>query len=205
LLHRSMVMKMKRIAILMLLAVAVSMGAAAEDPVVVATVRQITEDERNLIPAKTLEMKLQRVKWDVRGNGYLIDAIKAVIDTVTSNDVMNRTFEVIIDPVKGEGNSSEVAIAVLSSDVLEGGLNADAYEGVMVVERRNFVFTRTRHNAQLLKQLLAKDKGKARLVCEFEVVSYKVPPEPTSVVARYSGNTQWRIVDCRINETGEKP
>lgn len=186
---------MKRLFILSM-AVLLTAGCLwAKDDEVIVT-RQLTTGQRNSLPEKTITVEMKRLAPAKKAAAGLIDAITQVMDTIASEDYMNRTFVLLIEPKDG----GEIAIAVHSDDILTRGKNLqDIYYGDLEHGRYHFVVLTGKDNAGLLEQTY-KRQGKVKFVQEFEFVDFKTPNYPTNVIARWSPDKGLEWLTVNINE-----
>lgn len=186
---------MKRLFILSM-AVLLTAGCLwAKDDEVIVT-RQLTTGQRNSLPEKTITVEMKRLTPAKKATAGLIDAITQVMDTIASEDNMNRTFVLLLEPKDG----GEIAIAVHSDDILTRGKNLqDIYYGDLEHGRYHFVVLTGKDNAGLLEETY-KRQGKVKFVQEFEFVDFKTPNYPTNVIARWSPDKGLEWLTVNINE-----
>ena len=189
-------MKMMKRLFILSMAVLLTAGCLwAKDDEVIVT-RQLTTGQRNSLPEKTITVEMKRLTPAKKATAGLIDAITQVMDTIASEDYMNRTFVLLIEPKDG----GEIAIAVHSDDILTRGKNLqDIYYGDLEHGRYHFVVLTGKDNAELLEQTY-KRQGKVKFVQEFEFVDFKTPNYPTNVIARWSPDKGLEWLTVNINE-----
>ena len=109
-------MKTKRLFITAAALVLTACSLWAKDDEIIVT-RQLTMSQRKTLPDKTITLEMKRLVPSKKANAALIDAITQVMDTVATEDYMNRTFILLLEP-KPDGG---VFIAVRSDDIITTG------------------------------------------------------------------------------------
>jgi len=187
---------MKRLFIV-LAAIALTVGclwAKVDDEVIVT--RQLTMSQRNALPEKTITLEMRRLLPDKKADKGLIEAINQIMDTIAKEDYQNRTFVLLLDP-KANG---EVAIAAHSDDIVTRGRRDETiYYGTLEHNKYHFVVLTGKNNMELLEKTF-KRKGKVKFVQEFELVDFKTPNYPTSVIGNWSPTTGFKWMTTIINE-----
>jgi len=186
-------MRIRYIIFSMMLLLTVTAFAKGRDEVIVT--RQITADERHLIPDKTLSLTVKRASFSRRGNTYLTHAILSLADSIADNDISNRVFELIIEPKIGHTD-----IAIRSTQLFDNpNVSNSDYYGVLHHRHIYLLLRLTPANKPLLKENLDLRGGKLSLIQEFEMVEYKAPYEPTTVMATVNDAGATTISMLQIN------
>ena len=187
-------MQMKRLLTILIASMLVSGSLWAKDDEIIVT-RQFTSGQRNTLPEKTLTTEMKRLAFNKKADAGLIDAITRVMDTIAQEDYQNRTFVMLLEPKEG----GEVAIAAHNDDIVtQGRKDASIYYGVIDHKRYHFVMLTGKDNVQLLEQTF-KRLGKVKFVQEFELVDFKTPIYPTTVIGRWSPDSGLRLLTVDIN------
>lgn len=184
-------MSMKRIFLSVIAAMLAASSLWAADDEVIVT-RQLTAGQRNALPEKTITVEMKRLAFNKKADAGLIDAITQVMDTIASEDYLNRTFVLLLEP-HADG---EVAIAVRNDDIVtRGKQDATIYYGTMEHKRYHFVVLTARDNLEVLDRTF-KRQGKVKFVQEFEFVDFPTPRYPTNVITTWTPNKglKWRTV-----------
>ena len=167
----------------------------AKDDEVIVT-RQLTMSQRKTLPDKTITLEMKRLVPNKKANAALIDAITQVMDTVATEDYMNRTFILLLEP-KPDGG---VSIAVRSDDIITTGRqDPTVMYGDLQSGRCHFVVLVSKDNPSLLEQTF-KRQGKVKFVQEFEFVDFKTPYYPTNVIGQWQADKGLRWLTVIINE-----
>ena len=189
-------MTMKRLFIaLMALTLAFGSMWGKDDDEVIVT-RQITTDQRNALPEKTIAVEMKRLAPAKKANSELIDALTQVMDTIAAEDYQNRTFVLLLSPKE----NGAVDIAVRNDDILtRGRQDATIYYGALDHKRYHFVVLISKDNVPLLEQTF-KRQGKVKYVQEFEIVDFPTPRYPTNVIGRWTPGNGLKWLTVIINE-----
>lgn len=166
-----------------------------KDEVIVS--KQLTEDERDLLPDKTIEIKMKRLSINRKTGGRMMDDLMPVLDSIAANDYTNRTFALLLTPA---GN--DVNIGVSNDDIISHGLNKDLYFGDLEVNGAHFVVMRNSENDAVLTRSFFRN-GDIKFVQEFEFVMVKKADEPTSLIARWGPTSGLKIQQLVINLSNE--
>lgn len=166
-----------------------------KDEVIVS--KQLTEDERDLLPDKTIEIKMKRLSINRKTGGRMMDDLMPVLDSIAANDYTNRTFALLLTPA---GN--DVNIGVGNDDIISHGLSKDLYFGDLEVNGAHFVVMRNSENDAVLTRSFFRN-GDIKFVQEFEFVMVKKADEPTSLIARWSPTSGLKIQQFVINLSNE--
>ena len=107
----------------------------AKDDEVIVT-RQLTAAQRGSLPDKTIVVETKRLVPTKQADADLLDAIGQVMDTIASEDYMNRTFVLLLEP-KADGH---MAIGARSDDIVtRGKQDPSIYYGTLEHGRYHFV------------------------------------------------------------------
>lgn len=160
----------------LLLVMTVSAASKTEVPLVV----QITSNERSSMPDKTIELEVRQIKFGKKCDRNFAQQLQQLMSRVADADETHYVFVVTLQP-----NGDGIDLAISSEDILMPDKLGKGYHGTMILERRHFVFAKTRDNEALLKSLLDKDSGKVTYVREFEIVEHKVISFEALLMARW--------------------
>ena len=186
-------MRRLTISIVLLTLVAGSVWAHETDEVIVT--RQLTMSQRNALPEKTISLEMKRLVAAKKADQELLAAITTITDTIASEDYMNRTFVLLIEPKSGD----DVSIAVNSDDILTQNRSRDCVYGDLQRGRCHFVVLIGKDNLPLLEKTF-KRQGKVKFVQEFEMVEFKTPYYPTCVIGQWSASKGLNLLTVMINE-----
>ena len=188
-------MNMKRIVLATLAVMLTASSLWAKDDEIIVT-RQLTTGQRSALPEKTITVETKRLVFNKKADAGLIDAITQVMDTIASEDYMNRTFVLMLEPKAG----GEVTIAVRSDDIVtRGKQEATIYYGTLDHKRYHFVALTGKDNTEVLDRTF-KRQGKVKFVQEFEFVDFPTPRYPTSVVGTWSPEKGFKWQSVIIND-----
>ena len=182
------------ISLVSLVLTAACMWGKDGDEVVVT--RQLTLNQRNSLPEKTLLVETKQLTVNKKADIELVNAITQVMDTIAQEDYRNRTFVLLLEPKEG----GEVTIAAHSDDIVtRGRKDATVMFGSLDYKRYHFVLLVNKDNQELLERTF-KRQGKVKFVQEFEFVEFPTPQAPTNVIARWSPARGIRWLTVIIND-----
>ena len=165
-----------------------------DDEVIVT--RQLTMAQRKTLPDKTITIETKQLIPNKKADASLIDAIAMVMDTIATEDYMNRTFVLLMEP----RDDGAVSIAVHSDDIVtKGRQDPSVIYGDLQSGRCHFVALVSKDNLSLLEQTF-KRHGKLKFVQEFEFVDFKTPYYPTNVIGQWTPDKGLRLITVTINE-----
>ena len=171
---------------------------ARDDEVIVT--RQLTHSQRNALPEKTISVEMKRLTPTKKADAALLDAITQVMDTIASEDYLNRTFVLLLEP-KADGS---ITIAARNDDIVTRGRHDNGlYYGDLEHGRYHFVVLMDKDNQALIEQTF-KRQGKVKFVLEFEFVDFKRPLYPTIVTGQWTTGRPLRWLTVVINEDPEE-
>ena len=152
--------------------------------------------QRSSLPEKTITVEVKHLAFNKKADAGLIDAITQVMDTIASEDYLNRTFVMMLEP-KSDGT---IAIAARNDDIVTRGSKDPAiYYGELEHSRYHFVVLTGKDNLELLEQTF-KRQGKVKFVQEFEFVDFKTPIYPTSVICKVVSGKIPQLQTVAINQ-----
>jgi hypothetical protein len=195
-------MNKKRFFIAVAAALLTACSLWAKDDEIIVT-RQLTMSQRSSLPEKTITVEVKHLAFNKKADAGLIDAITQVMDTIASEDYLNRTFVMMLEP-KSNGT---IAIAARNDDIVtRGSKDASIYYGELEHKRYHFVVLTGKDNQELLEQTF-KRQGKVKFVQEFEFVDFKTPIYPTEVIGHWSAGKglTWQTVTINNDSGTELP
>ncbi len=167
----------------------------AKDDEVIVT-RQLTAAQRGSLPDKTIVVETKRLVPTKQADTDLLDAIGQVMDTIASEDYMNRTFVLLLEP-KADGH---MAIGARSDDIVtRGKQDPSIYYGTLEHGRYHFVVLTSKENMPLLERTF-KRQSKVKFVQEFEFVDFPTPRYPTNVIAQWAPGQALKWLTVVIND-----
>lgn len=186
---------MKRLIITMAAALLAATCLWAKDDEVIVT-RQLTAAQRGSLPDKTIVVETKRLVPTKQADTDLLDAIGQVMDTIASEDYMNRTFVLLLEP-KADGH---MAIGARSDDIVtRGKQDPSIYYGTLEHGRYHFVVLTSKENMPLLERTF-KRQSKVKFVQEFEFVDFPTPRYPTNVIAQWAPGQALKWLTVVIND-----
>jgi len=186
---------MKRLIITMAAALLAASCLWAKDDEVIVT-RQLTAAQRGSLPDKTIVVETKRLVPTKQADTDLLDAIGQVMDTIASEDYMNRTFVLLLEP-KADGH---MAIGARSDDIVtRGKQDPSIYYGTLEHGRYHFVVLTSKENMPLLERTF-KRQSKVKFVQEFEFVDFPTPRYPTNVIAQWAPGQALKWLTVVIND-----
>lgn len=186
---------MKRLIITMAAALLAATCLWAKDDEVIVT-RQLTAAQRGSLPDKTIVVETKRLVPTKQADTNLLDAIGQVMDTIASEDYMNRTFVLLLEP-KADGH---MAIGARSDDIVtRGKQDPSIYYGTLEHGRYHFVVLTSKENMPLLERTF-KRQSKVKFVQEFEFVDFPTPRYPTNVIAQWAPGQTLKWLTVVIND-----
>lgn len=186
---------MKRLIITMAAALLAATCLWAKDDEVIVT-RQLTAAQHGSLPDKTIVVETKRLVPTKQADTDLLDAIGQVMDTIASEDYMNRTFVLLLEP-KADGH---MAIGARSDDIVtRGKQDPSIYYGTLEHGRYHFVVLTSKENMPLLERTF-KRQSKVKFVQEFEFVDFPTPRYPTNVIAQWAPGQALKWLTVVIND-----
>ena len=186
---------MKRLIITMAAALLAATCLWAKDDEVIVT-RQLTAAQRGSLPDKTIVVETKRLVPTKQADTDLLDAIGQVMDTIASEDYMNRTFVLLLEP-KADGHMD---IGARSDDIVtRGKQDPSIYYGTLEHGRYHFVVLTSKENMPLLERTF-KRQSKVKFVQEFEFVDFPTPRYPTNVIAQWAPGLAMKWLTVVIND-----
>jgi len=186
---------MKRLIITMAAALLAASCLWAKDDEVIVT-RQLTTAQRGSLPDKTNIVEMKRLTFDKKANAEFAAAIGQVMDTIASEDYMNRTFVLLLEP-KADGH---MAIGARSDDIVtRGKQDPTIYYGTLEQGRYHFVVLTSKENLPLLERTF-KRQSKVKFVQEFEFVDFPTPRYPTNVIVQWMPGQALKWLTVVIND-----
>ena len=179
---------MKRVIFSLIAGACVALAGWCE--VTVGVTVQLTQNERDLLPDKSIEVTYKTLKYDKKANEQLVQALDSAMSVVAENAYMCRTFLLNFD-----GKSK---ISITSFDPVETGSKRDDIMGTMVRRHCHFLVLCNADNKEAVSHIFKRDSEKVKYVREFEFVEAKIAPTTTCVEAEIDGATitfTSRIVD----------
>lgn len=166
---------MRILTTLLLLISACFMATAAEQNTTIL-VKQLTETQRDQLPDKTVQLKLQRFSMNEQP---LSSAINNLLAEVVENDLNQYVYTLLI--TKRAGDSIAVEIQYL--DNLNQPSLAKEAKGIIMKGNSCFIIMGNDFGS-----FTSKAKGKQTLIQEYEMVEEIIPHTPTSIKAIWAGD-----------------
>lgn len=200
---------MKKIITVVLLAIACAGFMQAKDKEVIVT-KQITPYQRNLIPAKTDELKLKTLTFKPGGiHAEFVHELQALMQRVATEDLDHITFTLNIEPMPVGNNENNLMVHITGFDLMsEPVASRDDIMGVMPVGYKYFIVKPSAANKALLQDIFKIEKIKIKFVREFELVANPIDVLGTQVNAVWQeGSLQLKQCvisdENKLNENGK--
>ena len=200
---------MKKILTIVLLAIACAGFMQAKDKEVIVT-KQITPYQRNLIPAKTDELKLKTLTFKPGGiHAEFVHELQALMQRVATEDLDHITFSLNVEPMPVGNNVNNLMVHITGFDLMsEPVASRDDIMGVMPVGYKYFIVKPSAANKALLQDIFKIEKIKIKFVREFELVANPIDVLGTQVNAVWQeGSLQLKQCvisdENKLNENGK--
>ncbi len=200
---------MKKILTVVLLAIACAGFMQAKDKEVIVT-KQITPYQRNLIPAKTDELKLKTLTFKPGGiHAEFVHELQALMQRVATEDLDHITFTLNVEPMPDGNNENNLMVHITGFDLMsEPVASRDDIMGVMPVGYKYFIVKPSAANKALLQDIFKIEKIKIKFVREFELVANPIDVLGTQVNAVWQeGSLQLKQCvisdENKLNENGK--
>ena len=200
---------MKKILTVVLLAIACAGFMQAKDKEVIVT-KQITPYQRNLIPAKTDELKLKTLTFKPGGiHAEFVHELQALMQRVATEDLDHITFTLNVEPMPDGNNVNNLMVHITGFDLMsEPVASRDDIMGVMAVGYKYFIVKPSAANKALLQDIFKIEKIKIKFVREFELVANPIDILGTQVNAVWQeGSLQLKQCvisdENKLNENGK--
>ena len=200
---------MKKIITVVLLAIACAGFMQAKDKEVIVT-KQITPYQRNLIPAKTDELKLKTLTFKPGGiHAEFVHELQALMQRVATEDLDHITFTLNVEPMPDGNNENNLMVHITGFDLMnEPVASRDDIMGVMPVGYKYFIVKPSAANKALLQDIFKIEKIKIKFVREFELVANPIDILGTQVNAVWQeGSLQLKQCvisdENKLNENGK--
>lgn len=200
---------MKKIITVVLLAIACAGFMQAKDKEVIVT-KQITPYQRNLIPAKTDELKLKTLTFKPGGiHAEFVHELQALMQRVATEDLDHITFTLNVEPMPDGNNENNLMVHITGFDLMsEPVASRDDIMGVMPVGYKYFIVKPSAANKALLQDIFKIEKIKIKFVREFELVANPIDVLGTQVNAVWQeGSLQLKQCvisdENKLNENGK--
>ena len=200
---------MKKILTIVLLAIACAGFMQAKDKEVIVT-KQITPYQRNLIPAKTDELKLKTLTFKPGGiHAEFVHELQALMQRVATEDLDHITFTLNVEPMPDGNNVNNLMVHITGFDLMsEPVASRDDIMGVMPVGYKYFIVKPSAANKALLQDIFKIEKIKIKFVREFELVANPIDVLGTQVNAVWQeGSLQLKQCvisdENKLNENGK--
>lgn len=200
---------MKKIITVVLLAIACAGFMQAKDKEVIVT-KQITPYQRNLIPAKTDELKLKTLTFKPGGiHAEFVHELQALMQRVATEDLDHITFTLNVEPMPVGNNENNLMVHITGFDLMsEPVASRDDIMGVMPVGYKYFIVKPSAANKALLQDIFKIEKIKIKFVREFELVANPIDILGTQVNAVWQeGSLQLKQCvisdENKLNENGK--
>lgn len=200
---------MKKILTIVLLAIACAGFMQAKDKEVIVT-KQITPYQRNLIPAKTDELKLKTLTFKPGGiHAEFVHELQALMQRVATEDLDHITFTLSVEPMPVGNNVNNLMVHITGFDLMsEPVASRDDIMGVMPVGYKYFIVKPSAANKALLQDIFKIEKIKIKFVREFELVANPIDVLGTQVNAVWQeGSLQLKQCvisdENKLNENGK--
>lgn len=177
---------MKKIAIALLLIVALASTAIASDKNVVLVTKHITRSQTSQLPDKTDVMKLKNLQLNGTGEyGPLAQATLTLLEQIASTNYESNTFWFTLEWQP----SGDIALQVVSSDVMESSpQERKTFLGNIKVGNCYFVI-QEKSNKQLMKKIVEGCQGKTQFEHVFEYVVDPISYGGTRLNAMWSSSS----------------
>ena len=177
---------MKRIISIILLVITSVSIAQAKDKEVILT-KQITPYQRNMIPAKTDELKLKTLSLNENGEyGEFVQSLLPLLQRVASEDLDHITFRLVIEPSADGDGVNDLSVRITGFDLMEEPASTrNELMGALQVGYKYFIVKPAPLNKKLLPKLLTVEKTKIKFVREFELLANPVDILNTQVDAEW--------------------
>ena len=154
---------MKKILTVVLLAIACAGFMQAKDKEVIVT-KQITPYQRNLIPAKTDELKLKTLTFKPGGiHAEFVHELQALMQRVATEDLDHITFTLNVEPMPDGNNVNNLMVHITGFDLMsEPVASRDDIMGVMPVGYKYFIVKPSAANKALLQDIFKIEKIKIK-------------------------------------------
>lgn len=200
---------MKKILTVVLLAIACAGFMQAKDKEVIVT-KQITPYQRNLIPAKTDELKLKTLTFKPGGiHAEFVHELQALMQRVATEDLDHITFTLNVEPMPDGNNENNLMVHITGFDLMsEPVASRDDIMGVMPVGYKYFIVKPSAANKALLQDIFKIEKIKIKFVREFELAANPIDVLGTQVNAVWQeGSLQLKQCvisdENKLNENGK--
>lgn len=200
---------MKKIITVVLLAIACAGFMQAKDKEVIVT-KQITPYQRNLIPAKTDELKLKTLTFKPGGiHAEFVHELQALMQRVATEDLDHITFTLNVEPMPDGNKENNLMVHITGFDLMsEPVASRDDIMGVMPVGYKYFIVKPSAANKALLQDIFKIEKIKIKFVREFELVANPIDVLGTQVNAVWQeGSLQLKQCvisdENKLNENGK--
>ncbi len=175
----------------MLAIVALSVAAGGDD---VIMIQQYVLSQRRQLPEKTDEFKMQNYALNPTGEQFaLVEQLQPLMDELTREDYNHFVYKLDVTT-----ENQAVKIEVNNFDPMKEVDEArKQLTGVFKHGRCYFILQETPQNANLLKGMVKKSKGKTKFVRVFEMVTDIILRQPTIVKATWK-DRQFSVTEKTI-------
>ena len=158
-----------------LLSIIVGFSAMAGDKNTSILVKQITEAQRDELPDKTIQLKLQRYSLS---DCPLAKAVKELVDEVMNDDLSHTAYT-----LRFSTDNGEIYVDIIGLDELKGPVMTKRAWGIMTFGSACFVLL-----DEKIDRVFNKAKGKHTLIQEFEIVEDPIERKHTVINALWHDN-----------------
>ena len=166
---------MRILTTILLLMSACFMASATEQNTTIL-VKQFTETQRDQLPDKTIQIKLQRFTLNEQP---LSTAINDLLAEVVENDLNQYVYTLFIT----KETDDSIAVVIHHLDNLNQPTLTKEAKGVIMKGNSCFIIMGNDFGA-----FTSKVKGKQTLIQEYEMVEEIIPHSPTSIKAIWTGD-----------------
>lgn len=181
-----------------LLAVVLTMCVGAAEKNTTILVKQLQENQGNLLPDCTIELKAQNLKLNSKCDKAFADGLLNLLQEFANKDLDHYVYCVTVSPK--ENNEIEVSATGLSW-LEESVMITDNFFGVYHIDRAYILFTKDKQNESLLKSLFSKDKGKHSFIQEFELVEDPFNYPPSALTATWKDNKSFEVIYMLLDDS----
>lgn len=180
---------MRILTTILLLISACFMATAAEQNTTIL-VKQLTETQRDQLPDKTVQLKLQRFTLNEQP---LSTAINDLLAEVVENDLNQYVYTLLIT----KWSNDSIAVEIQHLDNLNQPSLTKESKGVIMKGNSCFII-----EGNDFGTFTSKAKGKQTLIQEYEMVEEIIPHTPTSIKAIWAGE-KLNVLHHEMNGTAQ--
>lgn len=186
---------MKRL-IFSLISISIIALNAMSAVITVPVVTQLTAEEKDKLPDKTIETTFKTLRFKTSSSTPLAMGMEQIMQVTCDNAFQCRTFTLDLRQC-----NDSVMMTVKDIDPTELGEKHDNYLGTLVKEGRHFIVTCDAANNNLVKSAVEPARDKVKYVKEYEFVE-EVLSVPATLVEGTIHRMETTIKTCIVE--GEK-